>query len=297
MKSERKRQGTCPKQHLEETAYVGSRKASIHMETGAHASMNHTRRAKERNDLVSPFPTSFPHRISQGDGKGTDDGGANGAPKLGGESPSGTANRPPCRNFKRGSCQKGNSCNFSHVPACAKFKTPACCKFGNNVFNPVPVGLADSCVFKMETWDQHVESSRQDPKISEIQTVRDQVFYASVRDILVRSGCCHLVRRLYRVVAYRHARTSGHSAERPILCLSGRELFHMSMLPITCEAIEKRKLDKQLEEATRNAEPPPVIAVQMEVERPHEQPSTGGASSSSPPVPSGQEAVPLHQFS
>ena len=31
----------------------------------------------------------------------------------------------------------------------------------------------------------------------------------------------------------------------------------------------------------------------MEVERPHEQPSTGGASSSSGPAPSGQEAVPL----
>ena len=40
------------------------------------------------------------------------------------------------------------------------------------------------------------------------------------------------------------------------------------------EAIEKRKLDKQLEEATRNAEPPPVSTVKMEVEQPQEQPST-----------------------
>ena len=59
------------------------------------------------------------------------------------------------------------------------------------------------------------------------------------------------------------------------------------------EAIEKRKLDKQLEEATRNAEPPPVSTVKMEVEQPLEQPSSGGASSSSGPAPSGQEAGPL----
>ena len=59
------------------------------------------------------------------------------------------------------------------------------------------------------------------------------------------------------------------------------------------EAIEKRKLDKQLEEATRNAERPFLCTVEMEVEQPQEQPSTGGASSSSGPAPSGQEAVPL----
>ena len=54
------------------------------------------------------------------------------------------------------------------------------------------------------------------------------------------------------------------------------------------DAIEK-KLDRQMEEAVRNAEPPPVIAAEMEVEQPHEQPSTG-ASSSSAPSPSRQEA-------
>ena len=45
------------------------------------------------------------------------------------------------------------------------------------------------------------------------------------------------------------------------------------------DAIEKKKLDKQMEEAVRNAEPPPEIAAQMEmeeVEQPHEQPSIGG---------------------
>ena len=44
------------------------------------------------------------------------------------------------------------------------------------------------------------------------------------------------------------------------------------------ESIGKEKLDKQLEEATRNAEPPLVIAAEMDVEQPREQPSTGGAS-------------------
>ena len=53
-------------------------------------------------------------------------------------------------------------------------------------------------------------------------------------------------------------------------------------------SIEKDKLDKQLEEAARNAEPPPVIAAEMDVEQPREQPSIGEASSSSAP-----EAVPL----
>ena len=59
------------------------------------------------------------------------------------------------------------------------------------------------------------------------------------------------------------------------------------------ESIEKEKLDKQLDEVTRNSEPPPVIAAEMDVEQPREQPSTGGASSSSAPAQSGQEAVPL----
>ena len=57
--------------------------------------------------------------------------------------------------------------------------------------------------------------------------------------------------------------------------------------------LKKEKLDKQLEEATRNAEPPRVIAAEMDVEQPREQPSTGGASSSSVPAQSGQKAVPL----
>ena len=57
--------------------------------------------------------------------------------------------------------------------------------------------------------------------------------------------------------------------------------------PETCrkrfDAIQKKKFDKQLQEAVGITEPPPVIAAEMEVEQPHEQPSTGGASSSSAP--------------
>ena len=54
--------------------------------------------------------------------------------------------------------------------------------------------------------------------------------------------------------------------------------------------IEKEKLDKQLEEATRNTEPPPVIAAEIDVEQPHEQPSTGFAFFCA--VPSGGGTLP-----
>ena len=59
------------------------------------------------------------------------------------------------------------------------------------------------------------------------------------------------------------------------------------------DAIEKKKLDKQLEEATWNAEPPPVFAAETDVEQPREQPSTGGTASSPVRAQSGQEAVPV----
>ena len=67
----------------------------------------------------------------------------------------------------------------------------------------------------------------------------------------------------------------------------------MVSLLVVLAVIEKEKLDKQLVEATRNAEPPPVIAAEMDMEQPREQPSPDGASSSSAPAQSGQEAEPL----
>ena len=76
-------------------------------------------------------------------------------------------------------------------------------------------------------------------------------------------------------------------------CEGRRTMSHSEKCRKRFDAIEKKKLDKQMEEAVRNAEPPPVIAAEMDVEQPREQPSTGGASSSSAPAPSGQEAVRL----
>ena len=60
------------------------------------------------------------------------------------------------------------------------------------------------------------------------------------------------------------------------------------------DEIEKKKLDKQLEEeAARIPEPPSETVHEMDVEQAQEQPLTGGASSSSGPVAPVQEAVPM----
>ena len=59
-------------------------------------------------------------------------------------------------------------------------------------------------------------------------------------------------------------------------CEGRGTMSHSEKCRKTLESIGKEKLDKQLEEPTRNAEPPPVIAAEMEVEQPQEQPSTGG---------------------
>ena len=50
------------------------------------------------------------------DGKGSDDKGSKGTPKLTGKSLTGNSRRLPCTNFKQGSCQNGNSCSYQHVP-------------------------------------------------------------------------------------------------------------------------------------------------------------------------------------
>ena len=60
------------------------------------------------------------------------------------------------------------------------------------------------------------------------------------------------------------------------------------------ESIEKKKHDKQLEEETaRIPEPPPETVTEMDVEQPQGQPMMGGASSSSGPATSVQEAAPV----
>ena len=68
----------------------------------------------------SPTPTGSPHRKSESDGRHT---------KMFWKCPSEKSNRRPCRNFKKGSCHEGNSCNYWHVPARTKFKAPGGGKF------------------------------------------------------------------------------------------------------------------------------------------------------------------------
>ena len=51
--------------------------------------------------------------------------------KLIGKSPSGKANRRPCTNVKKGSCQERNPCDYWHAPECTKFRAPGKCRFGD----------------------------------------------------------------------------------------------------------------------------------------------------------------------
>ena len=67
----------------------------------------------------------------------------------------------------------------------------------------------------------------------------------------------------------------------------------MVLLRVVLDAnIEKKKLDRQLQEARKESELPQVSTVEMEVEQPQEYPMTSGASSSSGVATSGQE-VPV----
>ena len=65
--------------------------------------------------------------------------------------------------------------------------------------------------------------------------VGDHVNNACLRYILMRFGCRHLEDTCtWLIVAHRHARTSSHSAERLNQCLSGKELFRLSLFPVIC---------------------------------------------------------------
>ena len=110
----------------EEIAYVGPRKANVQLEIRAHSSVTQTRKANERVVFVHLFPETHCSENSKGDGKGGHDGGAEGTPKLTRESLAGKANRLPSLNFRKGSCQKGYSCNCWLFVGCAKFKTAGC---------------------------------------------------------------------------------------------------------------------------------------------------------------------------
>ena len=96
----------------EETPSVAPQKATVHEEKHAHSSMTRARKAKGRNDLVPLSPAGSLHRNSKGDGKGNERWRKCWRhPKLIGKSPSGKANRRPCTNVKKGSCQGRSSCD------------------------------------------------------------------------------------------------------------------------------------------------------------------------------------------
>ena len=114
----------------EETASVGPEKATVHEEKHAHSSMTRARKAKGRNDLVPLSPAGSLHRNSKGDGKGCERRRKCWRhPKLIGKSPSGKANRRPCTNVKKGSCQERNPCDYWHAPECTKFRAPGKCRY------------------------------------------------------------------------------------------------------------------------------------------------------------------------
>ena len=93
----------------EEIASAGTQKADVHLVIRAHSSINRTRKPKGRDDFLRP-----PHRNSKGDGKGSNDGSAKGTPQF--FWLKSVANRQPCTNFKKGSCQRRNSSNCWQFP-------------------------------------------------------------------------------------------------------------------------------------------------------------------------------------
>ena len=84
-----------------ETAFVGPRKG--HCSFGEACAFKHdpNKKGKSKGRPRSPFPTASPHRNSNGDGKGSDDGSVKGTPTLTGKSPSGNANRLLCTSFTK----------------------------------------------------------------------------------------------------------------------------------------------------------------------------------------------------
>ena len=90
-------------------------------------------KGKGKGRPCSFSPTGSPNQNSKGDGKGGDDGSAEGTPKFTGEIPSGKANRQSFANFKRGKlpiigifpnvqnaelqvgCNFGDKCAYKHA--------------------------------------------------------------------------------------------------------------------------------------------------------------------------------------
>ena len=106
----------------EETASVGSQKASVHLEKHAHSSMTRTRKAKGRDDPLHFLRQVHSTEIRKVTEKVTMTEVLKAHPALTGESPSGKANRHSCTNFKKGSCQRRVFCDCWQVPECTTFQ-------------------------------------------------------------------------------------------------------------------------------------------------------------------------------
>ena len=114
----------------EETASIASRKANGHLEKHAHSSMTRTRKAMERDGLRSPSSTGSPLRNSQGDGKGGDDGSAQGTRTTLLVTVSQEKRTNCLAQASRKEVAKRN-CNYWHVPECTKVRAPGGCRLGD----------------------------------------------------------------------------------------------------------------------------------------------------------------------
>ena len=98
----------------DETAHVRSRKANVRVEIRAHSSMNQTGKAKasllhllrqvHRTGIRKVMAKVVMTEAQRGS-----------TPTITGKSPSGEQTDSFCFNFKKGSCQNGNSCTHWHT--------------------------------------------------------------------------------------------------------------------------------------------------------------------------------------
>ena len=177
-KSEKKKQRKCQTLLLKKRLHSFDHTRALFIWTSMRIQMTRTRKSKGKGWLRSPSPTASPHRNSKGDGKGNDDGGAKGTQSLNGKSLSVRANRLLCRIFKRENCQKGNPCNYWHVPERAKFKSPAGCKHSDMCWWKKSATCCHSHYGEWGTPDANTENSVgwQDSIPSETSLSREQVF-------------------------------------------------------------------------------------------------------------------------
>ena len=96
----RNAQRKCQKQLRERRLHPLDDKRAIFIGRSIRIKHAPNKKGKGKGRPRSPSPTGSPHRNSESDGKGSDDGRAKGAPTFISKSPSGKANRLPCTNIK-----------------------------------------------------------------------------------------------------------------------------------------------------------------------------------------------------